>query len=326
LLVDAQGNLYGTTLQGSACCAAYVGVVFKLDSTGKETILHSFIGGPGTTDGVGPSGGLVRDFAGNLYGTTGNGGTSYGGVVFKLDPAGKETILHDFAGPPADSSGPNGLVRDLAGNLYGTTTGGSGADYGVVFKVEPSGKETILHRFTGMPSDGSFPSARPLRDFAGNLYGTTDSGGTSGWGVVYKIDPNGNETILYSFHGGAGGGTPLGGELIRDFAGNLYGTTYQGGASNNGVVFKLDPMGQETVLYSFAGGPADGANPEGGLVRDFAGNLRTAECCSCWTRLAKRPSSTVLEAGMDSTLRRDCFSLQAVSTAQLATGAPRTTA
>jgi uncharacterized repeat protein (TIGR03803 family) len=178
-------------------------VVFKLDTTGKQTVLYSFCSEKNCTDGAAPSASLVRDAAGNLYGTTYSGGGNLGnngGVVFKLDANGKETVLYNFCSVTNCTDGANslaGLVRDAAGNLYGTTARGgvsgcSGTSCGVVFKVDTTGKETVLHTFTG-GADGGVPDAG-LSDAAGNLYGTTLFGGDfgncrSGCGVVCKLTP-----------------------------------------------------------------------------------------------------------------------------------------
>ena len=240
--------------------------------------LYAFTGG---TDGEYPHGGVVRDAVGNFYGTTALGGISgcrYCGTVFKLSKTGKETVLHRFPGTQYDGVNPlAGLVRDKAGNLYGTTYAGGTTGNGTVFKVEKTGKETVLHSFTGTPDDGRQPQAGLVRDAAGNLYGTTTGGGPSNDGTVFKLDKTGKETVLYSFTGGADGIEPWAG-LVRDAAGNFYGTTSYGGSSSNcsvgcGTVFKLDRTGKETVLYSFTG-PPDGEQPLAGLVRDAAGNLR----------------------------------------------------
>ena len=156
-----------------------------------------------------PYGGLIRDSKGNLYGTTNGGGASGAGVVFKVDTSGNETVLYSFTGG-ADGGYPlAGVIRDSAGNLYGTTNGGGASGAGVVFKVDTSGNETVLYSFTG-GADGGFPLWVVLaRDSAGNLYGTTAGGGASGAGVVFKVDTSGNETVLYSFTGGADGGNPV---------------------------------------------------------------------------------------------------------------------
>ena len=264
LVRDAAGNLYGTTADGGT---SGVGTVFKVDASGKETVLYSFGGG---ADGEYPFAGLVRDAAGNLYGTTADGGTSGVGMVFKVDVNGKEAMLHSF-GSGADGQHPfAGLVRDTAGNLYGTTADGGTSGVGTVFKVDASGKETVLYSFRSA-ADGEYPTAGLVRDAAGDLYGTTKSGGASGDGIVFKINPAGKETVLHTFRGGKDGEYPYAG-LIRGTAGNLFGTTYGGGASGWGTVFEIDPTGKETVLYSFAGA-ADGASPEGGLVQDASGKL-----------------------------------------------------
>jgi uncharacterized repeat protein (TIGR03803 family) len=258
---DSAGNLYGTTTFG----AEGAGVVFKLDTTGHETVLYSFANG---TDGGNPYGGVIRDSAGDLYGTTAGGPFNAGGV-FKLDTTGRETVLYSF---PSGSDGENpfaGVVRDSASNLYGTTYYGGPSDRGIVFKVDATGHETVLYSFTG-GADGGYPFAGVILDSTGNLYGTASSGGI-GAGVLFRLDTTGNETVLYSFTGGADGGKPQAG-VIRDSAGNLYGTTYFGGTSGWGVVFKLDTTGHETALYSFTGG-ADGGNPYAGVIRDSAGNL-----------------------------------------------------
>jgi uncharacterized repeat protein (TIGR03803 family) len=232
------------------------------------------------------TGPLVRDRAGNLYGTTQSGGdlqcipleqSQRGcGTVYKLTPGGRETILHSFTGAPTDGASPfAGVTLDSQGNLYGTTRiGGTecpGSGCGTVYKISPSGAETVLHSFTG-GADGSVPlNVTLVMDSAGNLYGTTPGGGDPkcNCGVVFKIDRTGAETVLYTFTGADGEG-PAGG-VVRDAQGNLYGATGFGGSSNCGVVYKVDPAGVETVLHDFA------CNETGGgvsrLILDPAGNL-----------------------------------------------------
>jgi uncharacterized repeat protein (TIGR03803 family) len=162
------------------------------------------------------------------------------------------------------------LIRDSAGNLYGTTSSGGTANVGVVYKVDAAGQQKVLYSFTG-GADGSGPYAGVILDSAGNLYGTTVHGGTAGAGVVFKLDAAGRETVLYSFTGGADGGSPYAG-VILDSDCNFYGTTRSGGAANAGVVYKLDMRGHEKVLYTFTGG-ADGGGPYAGVIPDSDGNL-----------------------------------------------------
>ena len=233
-------------------------------------MLYAFTGG---ADGANPAAyaaaGVIRDSAGNLYGTTRDGGTGYG-VVFKLDTAGQETVLHSFTGGIDGAYPVGGVIRDSAGNLYGTAAAGGTAGAGVVFKVNKAGKQTVLYAFRG-GDDGGNPDAGVIRDSAGNLYGTTQTYGAENVGVVYKLDTAGNETVLHSFTGGADGGHPYPGGLIRDSAGNLYGTASNGGTANVGVVYKLNKAGKEKVLYSFT--CSGGCYPDAGVIRDSAGNL-----------------------------------------------------
>jgi uncharacterized repeat protein (TIGR03803 family) len=173
-------------------------------------------------------------------------------VAYKLDAARHETVLYSFTGG-ADGGEPNaGVVRDSAGNLYGTTLLGGNTvacpssfilhgGCGVVYKLDTTGQETVLYSFTG-GADGGYPYAGVIRDSAGNLYGTTSNYfGAGGYGVVYKLDTAGNYTVLYTFTGGNDGGNPFAG-VIRDSAGNLYGTTRYGGKEGGGVVFRVKPQ------------------------------------------------------------------------------------
>jgi uncharacterized repeat protein (TIGR03803 family) len=279
---DSGGNLYGTTsLGGASGCGRFgwgCGVVFKLDPAGNYTVLHTFTG---AVDGSGP-GDLIRDSAGNLYGTAGGGGAYGSGVLFKLEPAGNYTVLYSFTGGADGASPASPLLRDAAGNLYGAVSGGGAYGSGVLFKLDPTGSYTILHTFTG-GADGAWPVGGLVRDGRGNLYGAASGGGTSvdGCGVIFKLNPKGNFKVLHDFGCEPDGANPSAG-LIRDKGGNLYGTTYSGGDPNGsdscwmvargcGVVFKLDNTGQFTLLHSFEG--PDGSNPRGRLLLDAAGNL-----------------------------------------------------
>jgi len=269
---DHAGNLYGTTINGgiySQFCIPGCGTVYKLDPQGKETILHTFTGTNG--DGAQPYGGVIFDSSGNLYGATPLGGANGQGIIFKLDSHGKETILYTFTGG-ADGGAPIGtLVSDDHGNFYGTAATGGAVGVGTVFKIDATGKYTLLYTFTDA-GDGGFPESPLVLDPAGNLYGTTDIGGASGFGNVFKIDAKGNETVLYSFTGGADGGSPSYAGLVRDAAGNLYGAAPSGGnKADFGVVFKIDTTGKETVLHRFKA--TDGRIPDGSLSIDAHGNL-----------------------------------------------------
>jgi uncharacterized repeat protein (TIGR03803 family) len=270
LIRDAAGNFYGTTANGGQ---AGWGTVYKVESSGKQTVLYAFSGG---ADGATPYGSLAHDAAGNLYGTTYLGGLGFGdagyGVVFKLSPAGQQTVLFTFGAIFDDGLSPySGVVLDSAGNIYGTTSEGGQHRGGVAFKIDPSGNFTVLHAF-GASGDGFGSDSPLLLDAAGNLYGTTYGGGAHHEGTVFQLDPSGNETLLYSFTGGSDGASPFTGSLTRDPSGTIFGATFYGGAAVNGVIFKLDSTGHETVLHNFTGG-ADGGQPYGGVVLDEAGNL-----------------------------------------------------
>ena len=282
LIRDAEGNLYSTTGENAqANCTSYCGDVFRIDPEGNETTLHTFVGGK---DGSAPSSGVVRDHAGNLYGTTLNGGKGPGslGVVYKIDPDNKETILHYFPETAKDGIGPDGVVLDSEGNLYGTTiegpSTGCGFGCGIIFKLNPAGKETITKRFN---ETGYWEAGYLVRDPAGNEYGVTGlDGGTGcggiGCGTVFKVDTAGKLSIVYAFKGGSDGLEPNG-PVVIDKAGNLYGVTWEGGdtsacpPSGCGTVYKIDKAGKETVLHKFS--LRDGHLPYGGLVLDSNGNL-----------------------------------------------------
>ena len=285
MVPDLAGNLYGTTEYGGTFGH---GTVFKFNiATGHVSVLHSFAGAP---DGSEPLAGLVRDDAGNFYGTTYAGGTSVicsggCGTLFKLDRSGAETVLYSFQRGTDGANPISGLILDAVGNLYGTTYAGGnpscllGPGCGTVFKFDTFGVETILYAFSG-GSDGSQPYyAALVQDLAGNLYGTTGFGGDFsssecslfGCGTVFKLAGDGTKTTLHSFTGMPDGREPVAG-LIRDAAGNLYGTTYGGGQYDDGTVFMLDTGGSESVLHNFTSTP-DGMYPWTSLIGDAKGNL-----------------------------------------------------
>jgi uncharacterized repeat protein (TIGR03803 family) len=277
VILDAKGNLYGTTLYGSVSGCNFnigCGTVFELSASGKEKLLYSFKGG---ADGGNPIGGLVLDNKGNIYGTTASGSAfaecenlTLRGTVFKITPSGKETVLHTFTGS-TDGGCPSGaLAFDSKGNLYGTTQFGGANNRGTVFKLAPGGGESILYDFPGA-EDGNQPFGGIILDAKGNLYGTTTYGGAYGDGTVFEISPSGEEIFLYSFSG-TDGSTPNG-VLLLDKHGNLYGTAFDGGTTNHGNVFELTPPSTTSkTIYNFTGA-ADGDHPPAGLVFDSNGNL-----------------------------------------------------
>jgi uncharacterized repeat protein (TIGR03803 family) len=283
LIMDSKGNLYGTTQFGgsSTNCPRGCGTVFKLDTAGKETVLYSFTGTP---DGANPVSGLIMDPSGTLYGTTVNGGSAGLGTVFKIDATNHETILHSFAGGSTDGANPTdgNLLMDSSGNLYGVTlAGGStlttclfGGSCGTVFKIDPTGTETILHTFTNSGSDGGNPSGSLIMDSAGNLYGTTQAGGgTLGGGTVYKLDNSGVETILITFSVLSPNPAGPSAGVIMDSRGDLFGTTQNGGIANDGVVFELTPSDTLAFSTSLVISPTNGGVTSAGLVLDKKGSV-----------------------------------------------------
>ena len=284
LVADSAGNLYGTTAnsaKGSCGKGEGCGVAFKLTrgSGGKwsYSIIHIFK----DWDGSQPSGTLIFDSSGNLYGVTGYGGANGTGAVFELSPSGskwQETVLYSFG---SDLQGPVGaLTFDANGNLYGAAINGGTNLRGGIFELKPSGgtwQEITLYEFAG--PDGSNPTGNLVWDSAGNLYGATVDGGQYQVGVVFELMPNGGswtEKVLYSFTGGSDGALPQG--VIFDSVGNLYGTTDWGGdfsCSNGcGTVFKLTPsMGNWTLSTLHAFDIVDGDSPNGGLILDSSGSI-----------------------------------------------------
>ena len=302
LIMDSKGNLYGTTSGGGTNTTADDnyggGTVFELEppaQTGDswtENVLWNFGSGK---DGYNPVAGLILDSKGNLYGTTFSGGTTGGGIAFKLEPPAEagggwtEKVLYNFCAHTGCPDGENpaaGLVEDSSGNLYGTTANGGTGSNGTVFKISSTGVETVLWSFGSTGSgDGANPEAGLIL-ISGDLYGTTFQGGASSSGSVFELTPPAKtgatwtESLLYSFCAINDNGLCADGEypvaaLIEDTAGNLYSTTSYGGANNQGTVFELDTARTETVLYNFCSASkcADGSNPFSGLFLDAAGNL-----------------------------------------------------
>ena len=314
LVLDKSGNIYGTTTTGGANGKG--GVVYKLTPGSKtpyhDTLLYSFCSEANCADGQVPASSLIIDAEGNLYGTTVSGGANNSGTVFELSPSGggyQETVLYNFCSAGGsdctDGKGPwSGVVADADGDLFGTAnTGGANQinsiGAGVVFELIPNESktaytETVLYNFCSESdcSDGITPYNGLLMDQDGDLFGTTDFGGSGSDGVVYELIPNQtgtaySETTLYSFCSQGGSDCTDGNDpgfhspLIADSAGGLYGVTVDGGGSNSGgVVFKLTPNQgafDESVIYAFCrtGGSkcTDGNKPGGGLIIDSKGNL-----------------------------------------------------
>ena len=301
LVSDAAGNLYGTTYDGGnnePCCGG-AGTVFELtpngDGTWTEKVLYDFI--DNGADGTNPVAGLIFDAAGNLYGTTSLGGTygwgqsSYGdGTVFELTPSADgtwtEKVLHSF-GNGTDGINPGAsLIFDATGDLYGTTTGGGIHDSGTVFELSPGQgggwTEKVLHSFNPNGADGASPAGSLIFDAAGNLYGTTSSGGAYGAGTAFELtrnqDGNWEEPPRLRHFGHDLDGLHPYANLIFDAAGNLYGTTWAGGGHNQGTVFELTPVGggrwSEKQVHDFVYGTGgDGQNPPAALIFDAAGHL-----------------------------------------------------
>ncbi len=295
VLIAPDDTLYGSTTSGGVdSCAGWgglpgCGVVFHLQPRSSpprnvlenywiETPLHTFQG----PDGNGPIGNFAMDQSGDLYGSTGGGGSENEGVVFEVTPSNgswSESVLHNFPEGMNDGHGPyGGVTLDAAGNVCGTTYWGGANNNGVVYQLlAGSGwSENLLYTLTG-GSDGGGSNSGLSFDSAGNLYGSTSSGGSGGGGTAFKLSSRSWAfELLASFTGGAG---PALGSLIIDQAGNVYGTTANDGAYDGGNVFKLTPSGNGytyTSLHDFCAGGApcsDGYSPQGTLLMDSRGNL-----------------------------------------------------
>ena len=268
LLLDSAGNIYGTAAGGFVDGGPPFGSAFAITNSGKPIGEYRFKGG---SDGTFATGGLVRDQAGNFYGTTNEGGLFGFGTVYKVDAHGKETIVYGFGNPP-DAADPlyEILAFDSQGNLYGTTFDGGTFGEGTVFVVNiESGQEKVLYSFMNQ-DDGGLPASGVILDAQGNIYGTTSQGGAEMAGTIFKLTPEGKETVIYAFKNGADGVFPMG-TLAHDSQGNFYGATLFGGVNDFGTVFEVTSAGEETLLHTFGGN--DGMYPWGGVIRDDAGNL-----------------------------------------------------
>jgi uncharacterized repeat protein (TIGR03803 family) len=264
LMMRAKGTLFGAASAGGS---AGLGAVFAVTGNGTETVLHSFLGG---SDGATPNGGVIENSAGVLFGTTTAGGTAGAGVVYSLQ-GNTEKVLYSFAGGTDGAHPQAGLVLDAKGNLYGTTNAGGASGNGTVFElVAPKTRagtwtEKLLYSF-GTGTDGAAPVARVIFDSAGNLYGTTSAGGTSGNGTVFQLQPGATwkENILHNFQNTDDGNTPYAG-LVADSSGNFYGAATAGGVNGGGTIFELSPSGNSYTFSILASVPGWGVS---GTFRD----------------------------------------------------------
>jgi uncharacterized repeat protein (TIGR03803 family) len=269
LVQGTDGNFYGTTNGGGATGD---GSAFRLTPSGALTVLHSF--SSALNDGSFPRAGLVQGIDGNFYGTTGLGGASHDGTVFKLTPEGTFTLLHSFSGSADGASPDAGLVQGVDGSFYGTTLQGGAHGDGTVFQIGPGGVFTLLHSFGGGVSDGSGPYAGLMQGADGKFYGTTTLGGASNNGTVFQISSGGAFALLHSFPFAAGDGTDPAAALAQGADGNFYGTANSGGAVGYGGVFQISSGGDYRFLYSFGSASNDGDHPGGaGLVQGADGNF-----------------------------------------------------
>jgi len=273
LVLANSGNFYGTT---TYCGANGAGTVFEITPAGKLTTLHSFSGLD--TNGSLPTAPLVQATNGNLYGTTSNGGSYGHGTVFEITTGGNFSTVYRFCPETGciDGSQPAaGLIQASNGNFYGTTQLDGAYDEGAVFELTPGGKLTTLYSFCKEKNctDGRLPEAGLVQGRDGNFYGTTYSGGTAYDGTIFKITAAGELTVLHSFcsqTGCADGYWPYD-RLVQAANGSFYGTTYTGGAHNEGTVFAITPTGKLTTVHSFDFN--DGGLPEGGLVQSTNGDF-----------------------------------------------------
>jgi uncharacterized repeat protein (TIGR03803 family) len=270
LVQGTNGKFYGTTEYGGA---NGLGTVFSITTGGTLTTLHSFDGT--VTDGANPYAGLIQGTNGKFYGTTAYGGTGNAGTFFSITASGELTTLHNFG--DEDGAYPEGdLIQATDGKFYGTTSVGGAHPGGTVFKITPGGKLTTLYSFcrhSGCP-DGATPYAGVVQAADGKFYGTTSGGGANSCGrrrcgTVFRLTAGGGLRRLHSFDG-SDGSYPFA-KLVQATDGNLYGTTYFGGANEYGTVFSITPSGTLTTLHSFDG--TGGEDPIAGLVQDTDGNF-----------------------------------------------------
>jgi uncharacterized repeat protein (TIGR03803 family) len=271
LIEGSDGDLYGTTRNGGAFDK---GTAFKIDAAGVKTVLHSFGDGD---DGANPIAAVVQASDGSLYGTTYYGGAFGQGSVFRISAAGDESTLYSFTGGADGANSAAGLIEGTDGNLYGTTYYGGEANSGTVFRITPSGAESVLHAFAG-GADGAYVDVGVVQGSDGSFYGVTAGGGAGDVGTVFAITPGGDTTVLYSFAGGEDGADPTDGanpssRLIEAEDGLLYGTTFIGGANEVGTIFRISPAGEYAVVHSFGATETGPVYPDSALVQGRDGNF-----------------------------------------------------
>ena len=270
LVQGSDGNFYGTTGGGGSDS---LGTVFKMTPAGSLSTLYSFTGTG--TDGTYPGSALVEGSDGNFYGTTSGGGSGSLGTIYKITPAGVLNTLHSFSDDGTEGGNPSsGLVRGSDGDLYGTTPN-YGAEFsnnpgGTAFKISVAGVFKVLHLF-GSGTDGAYPSGELVQGSDGEFYGTTQEGGSSASGTVFKISAGGVLETLHSFAGGTDGASPRAG-LVQGSDGNFYGTTYSGG-NVAGTIFEITPAGAVTILHVFTDTDKDGAGASAALVQGSDGDF-----------------------------------------------------
>ncbi len=256
-LTAVNGKLYGTTSGGGA---HNWGTVFEVTPSGNERLVYSF---KANNDGAVPYAGLLY-YKGKFYGTTVEGGASGGwGTVFETSATGRERVLHSFKAGTKDGGYPYGDLIAVNGVLYGTTKEGGSAGWGTVFTTSPTGNEKVLYNFKAGTKDGGYPFDG-VTYLDGKFFGTTKEGGSTGYGAVFVVEVTHQEHLVYSFKSGSDGGYPY--ARLTAINGVLYGTTVEGGTKGNwGIVFRVEPTGNERVLYRFKAGH-DGASPFGELT------------------------------------------------------------
>ncbi len=275
LIQTRRGNLWGTTASGGAHGR---GTVFEIATNGTYSVAYSF--GASAADGKLPQSGLTQDETGDLWGTTVAGGAHNAGTLFKVAANGAYSLVYDFGAHSTDGTGPlAGLILLKTGSFWGTTYAGGGwtcdgRGCGTVFSFDPrTGREKIVHSFGGNSSDGWSPYSGLMRDSRDIFWGTTYQGGAHSYGTLFKVTANRAYSVVHSFGANGTDGTYPYAGLTEDTKGNLWGTTVDGGAHDDGTVFAIAANGTYTIVRSFGANSADGVWPYAGLMRDRHGNL-----------------------------------------------------